>query len=61
MVSRLMGSPSSPVMRIWRLRALYRKQYLTPTIILSTLLRLHEIAAPEANQRGDGSMLTKDL
>jgi len=33
MFSRLIGSTSSPF-RIARLRALYRKQYLTPTIIL---------------------------
>jgi hypothetical protein len=34
MFSRLIGSPFSSSPRNWRLRALYRKQYLTPTMIL---------------------------
>lgn len=37
MFSMLMGSPSSP-RRAARLRALYRKQYLTPTMILHMVL-----------------------
>jgi hypothetical protein len=37
MFSRLIGSTSSPF-RNARLRALYRKQYLTPTIILREIV-----------------------
>lgn len=33
-VARSMGSPFSFKARIWRFRWLYRKQYLTPTMIL---------------------------
>ena len=42
MFSRLMGSPFSSKPRSCRLRALYRKQYLTPTMILDAVVLLGE-------------------
>jgi hypothetical protein len=50
MLSRLMGSTSSPFRRA-RLRALYRKQYLTPTMILRGSVYLDDAGRITAHHR----------
>jgi hypothetical protein len=50
MLSRIIGSTSSPFRRA-RLRALYRKQYLTPTIILRGSAKLEGAQARRLRTR----------
>jgi hypothetical protein len=57
MFSMLIGSPSS-FMRIWRLRALYLKQYLTPTIIQRLVKTTPK---PRATKKSNGDELDPPL